>query len=61
MPQPRQAAGINQIIAQAQEPDNRPAPDFLHGVLLKEDIAPDAVFYIEPAVGDRKVDVRMLV
>lgn len=61
MPQPRQAAGIYQVIAVAQEPDNRATPDFLHGVLLKEDIAPDAVFNIEAASGNREVNVRMLV
>ena len=59
MPQPRQAAGVNQVIAVAQQAGDRPAPDFLHGVLLKEDIAPDAVFNIEPATGDGQMNVRM--
>lgn len=36
-------------------------PDSLHGVLLKEDIAPDAVFNIEPATGDGQMNVRVLV
>lgn len=45
----------------AQQADDGPAPDFLHGVLLKEDIAPDAVFNIEAATGDGEVNVRMLV
>jgi len=40
---------------------DRPAPDFLHGMLFKEDIAPDAMFYIEPATGDGQMNVRMLV
>ncbi len=61
MSQPRQAAGINQVVAVAQQAGYRPAPDFLHGVLLKEDIAPDAIFYIEPAAGDGQVDMRVLI
>lgn len=61
MPQPRQTAGIYQVIAVAQQAGDRPAPDFLHGMLFKEDIAPDAMFYIEPATGDGQMNVRMLV
>ncbi len=61
MPQPRQAAGVNKVVAVAQQAGDRPAPDFLHGVLLKEDIAPDAVFNIEAATGDGQMNVRMLV
>src|SRR5690606_434173 len=61
MPQPGQAAGIYQGITVAQQAGDRPAPDFLHGVLLKEDIAPDAVPDIEAAAGDGEVNVRMLV
>ncbi len=61
MPQSRQAAGVNQVVTEAQQPDDRPAPDFLHGLLLKEEVAPDAVFYIEAAAGDGQVNVRMLV
>ncbi len=59
MHQPRQAAGIYQVITVAQEPNDGPAPDFLHGVLLKNDIAPDAVFNIEAAAGDGQVNVRV--
>lgn len=61
MSQPRQTAGINQVVAVAQQTGDRPAPDFLHGVFLKEDVTPDAVFNIEPAAGDGEVNVRMLV
>ncbi len=61
MPQPRQAAGIYQVMAVAQQADNRAAPDFLHGVLLKEDVAPDAMPDIESARGYREVNMRMLV
>ncbi len=61
MPQARQATGIYQVVAVAQQAGDRPAPDFLHGVLLKEDIAPDAVFNIEPTTGDGQMNVRMLV
>ncbi|UIA83545.1 hypothetical protein LU604_25480 [Erwinia tracheiphila] len=35
IPQSRQVTGVNQVITVSQEPDNRTAPDFLHGVLLK--------------------------
>lgn len=52
MPQLRQAGGVNQVITVAQQPDNRPAPNFFHGVLFKEDVLPDAVFNIGPAAGD---------
>ncbi len=61
MPQPGQAAGINQVIAVAQQADDRPAPDFLHRLLLKEEVEPYAVFYIQPAAGDGQVNMRMLV
>lgn len=59
MPQPRQAAGVNQVVAVAQQAGDRLAPDFLHGMLFKEDIAPDAVSNIQPATGDGEVNVRM--
>lgn len=59
MPQPRLAAGVNQVVAVAQQAGDRPAPDFLHGMLFKEDIAPDAVFNIQPTAGDGEVNVRM--
>ncbi len=45
----------------AQQADDGAAPDFLHGVLLKEEVAPDAVLYIKSAAGDGEVDVRVLV
>lgn len=61
MPQPRQAAGINQVITVAQQADDGPAPDFFYSVLLKEEVAPDAVFNIQPATGDGQVDMRVLV
>lgn len=61
MSQPRQTAGINQVVAVAQQTGDRPAPDFLHGVLLKEDVTPDAVFNIDPAAGDGQMNVRVLV
>lgn len=61
VPQPRQAAGVNQRVTVTQQPDDGPAPDFLHGVLLKEEVAPDAVFNIEPAAGDGHVEMRMLI
>ncbi len=61
MPQPRQAAGVNQVVAVAQQAGDRPAPDFLHRVLLKEDIAPDTVFNIQASTGDGQMYVRVLV
>lgn len=45
----------------AQQAGDRPAPDFLHGVFLKEDIAPDTVFNIEASTGDGQMYVRVLV
>ncbi len=45
----------------AQQPDDRPAPDFLHGLLLKEKAAPDAVLNIQPAAGYGQMNMRMLV
>lgn len=56
MPQLRQAGGVNQVITVAQQPDNRPAPNFFHGVLFKEDVLPDVVFNIGPAAGDGQVN-----
>lgn len=61
MAQARQAAGIYQVIAVAQQADDGATPDFLHGMLLKEDIAPDAMFYIQPTACDGEMNVRMLV
>ncbi len=60
MAQLRQTAGIDQVITVAQQPDDGPASDFLHGVLLKEEVAPYAVFNIESAAGGGEVNVRML-
>lgn len=60
MAQPRQAAGVNQGITVTQQADDGSAPDFLHGVLLKEDISPDAVFNVEATAGDGEVNMRML-
>ena len=45
----------------AQQAGDCITPDYLHGVLLKEDIAPDAVFNIEATTGDGQMNVRMLV
>lgn len=42
-------------------PADSAVPDFLHGVLFKEDIAPDVMFYIQPATGNGEEDVRMQV
>ena len=61
MPQPRQIAGVNQVITVAQLAGDRPAPDFFHSVLFKENFSPYAVFNIEPAASDGEVNVRMLV
>lgn len=52
MSDPLQAAGINQVMAVAQQADDGPAPNFLDGVFLKEDIAPDAVFNVQADAGD---------
>lgn len=48
-------------MAVPQQPDDGPAPDFLHGMLLKEEVAPDAMPDIESATGDGQVNMRMLV
>lgn len=48
-------------MAVAQQPDDRPAPDFFHGLLLKEEVAPDAMPDIESAAGDGRVNVWMLI
>lgn len=61
MPQPGQTSGFYQVMAVAQEPNNRAAPDFLHGVLFKENASPGTVFYIQPAAGDGHMNMRMLV
>lgn len=61
MSQPRQVAGVNQVIAVAQQAGDCTTPDFFHGVLFKKDIAPDAVFHVESAAGDGQMNVRVLV
>ena len=61
MTQARQAAGVNQVIAVAQQADDGTTPDFLHGVLLKENVSPYAVFNIEAAAGDGEMNVRVLI
>lgn len=61
MPQSRQAAGVYRVIAEPQQPDDGPAPDFLHGMLLKKEVAPDAMLNIESTTGDGQVNMRMLV
>ncbi len=61
MPQPRQAAGVNLVGTEAQQVDNCTAPDFLHGVLFKEEVEPDTMLNIEPATSDGKMNMRMLV
>lgn len=43
----RQATGVNQVITVAQQTDDGPAPDFLHGVLLKKEVSPGPVFCIQ--------------
>ena len=56
-----QAAGFDKVVAFAQQTNNRPAPDFLHRLLLKKQAAPGVVFDIEAAAGDGNVDVGMLI
>lgn len=45
----------------AQHADDGTGSDLLHGVLLKEKVATDAVFHVESATGDGQMNVRMLV
>ena len=61
MAQARQAAGIYQVMAVAQQADDGATPDFLHGMLLKEEVTPEAMFHVESATGDGEVNVRVLV
>lgn len=49
------------MIAVAQQADDGTTPDPLHGVLLKEEVVPDAVFHVESAAGDGLMNMRMLV
>lgn len=60
MPQPRQAAGINQVVTFAQQANDGTPPDFFHHLLFEKQRPPDAMFNIEPAAGDGGMNVRML-
>lgn len=57
----RQHAGHDAIVAAAQQSDNRTSPDGLHGLLFKEEAAPDAVLNVEAAPGNGDVDVWVLI
>lgn len=59
--QSRQHAGHDPGVAVAQQADDRAPPDGLHGLLFKEEAAPDAVHNVEAAPRDGNVDVRMLI
>lgn len=61
MPQSRQGAGTDPLIAAAQQADNGTPPDFLNGLLSEEKAAPDAVLNVKSTAGDGDVDVRMLI
>ena len=61
MPQTGQPAGHDTIVAVAQQADNRTPPDGLHGLLFKEEAAPDTVLNLGAAAGAGNVDVRMLI
>ena len=58
--QTRQAAGSDTVIAFAQQTNNRPAPDFLHRLLLKKQGTPYVIFDIEATPGHGDMDVGML-
>jgi len=55
----RQHAGHDEIVAAAQQADNGGPPDGLHGLLFKEEAAPDAVLNVEAAPGNGDVDMRV--
>jgi len=57
----RQGAGVNAVIAGAQQTDDGTAPDFFNLLFFEEQVAPDAMFDIEAATGNGNVDVRMLI
>lgn len=59
--QTRQAAGSDTVVAFAQQTSNRPAPDFLHLLLLKIQGAPYVIFDIEATPGHGDMDVGMLI
>lgn len=56
-----QAGGVDLVITFPQQADDGTAPDLLHGMLFKEEVSPDAVFYIKSAACDGDMNVRMLV
>lgn len=55
VPQARQGAGPDPLIAAAQQAGNGPPPDFFNGLLFEEKAAPDAVLYVNSATGDGDV------
>lgn len=55
-----QAAGVNPVVASAQQPGDGNPPDMLHLFLFEEQGAPDTVLNIEAATCDRQVDMGML-
>ena len=59
--QTRQHAGHDLGLAVAQQADDRAPPDFLHGLLFKEEAAPNAVHNVQSTTGDGDVDVRGLI
>ncbi len=59
--QTRQHAGHDPGVAVAQQADDHTPPDFLHGLLFKEEAAPDAVLNVETAPRNGDVDMRMLI
>ncbi|MMZ60933.1 hypothetical protein D3C81_1350770 [compost metagenome] len=61
VPQPRQTAGVYQLIAVTQQPDDGAPPDFFHRLFFEEQRTPDAVLYVESAAGDGDVDMRVLI
>jgi hypothetical protein len=56
-----QGAWIDTVIAGAQEANNGATPDGFDLLFFEEQVAPYAVFDIEPTTGDGDVDVRMLI
>ena len=61
MPQSRQGAGTDPLIAAAQQADNGTPPDFLNGPLSEEKAAPDAVLNVKATAGDGNVNMRVLI
>lgn len=56
-----QRARINAVIAGTQQTDDGAPPDGFDLLFFEEQVAPNAVFDINAATGDRYVDVRMLI